>query len=269
MLEDTVICPYNEPALARQLIAEHAADLAAVIVEPVLGSMGMVPATSEFLDCLREATREHGIVLVFDEVITLRLREGGAQAAYDVTPDLTCFGKIVGGGLPVGGLGGQRELMQYFSPARERPVMHASTFSGNALTMAAGLAAMRRYGADEVERVNALGAQLREGFDHAFAQAGWAAKMMGTGSLSNVHFTNADVHDARDAMAAMVEAGHIPRLVHLGMLRRGVLSASRLMYCVSTAMTQAEIELAVTALAETLQELRPYVERERPSLLAA
>ena len=269
VLADTVICPYNESALARQLIAEHAADLAAVIVEPVLGSMGMVPATREFLDCLREATREHGIVLVFDEVITLRLREGGAQAAYDVTPDLTCFGKIVGGGLPVGGLGGQRELMQLFSPARERPVMHASTFSGNALTMAAGLAAMRRYGADEVERVNALGAQLREGFDHAFAQAGWAAKMMGTGSLSNVHFTNADVHDARDAMAAMVEAGHIPRLVHLGMLRRGVLSASRLMYCVSTAMTQAEIELAITALAETLQELRPYVERERPSLLAA
>ena len=269
VLDDTVICPFNEPDLARQLIANHAHELAAVIVEPVLGSMGMVPATTAFLQCLRNATRQHGIVLVFDEVITLRLAEGGAQAAYGVTPDLTCFGKIVGGGLPVGGIGGTRELMQVFSPARERPVMHASTFSGNALTMAAGLAAMRIYTHAQVERINALGARLREGFDQAFTQAGLAAQMRGLGSLSNIHFTSGDIHDARDAFAGMVGAGHIARLVHLGMLRRGVASASRLMYCVSTAMGEAEVELAVTALNETLQELRPYIERERPALLAA
>ena len=269
VLQDTVICPYNEPELARQRIAEHADELAAVIVEPVLGSMGMVPATKAFLECLRAATAAHGIVLIFDEVITLRLGEGGAQAMHGVTPDLICMGKIIGGGLPVGAIGGKRELMQLFSPEQEQPVMHASTFSGNALTMAAGLAAMRAYGSSEADRLNALGARLREGFDRAFAQAGLTARALGTGSLSNIHFTADAVHDARDAIAAVVRAGHIAPLLHLGMIRRGVISATRLMYCVSTAMTERDIDFAVTALHETLGELRPFIERERPALLAA
>jgi glutamate-1-semialdehyde 2,1-aminomutase len=267
VLEDTIICPYNEPDLARQLIGQHADELAAVIVEPVLGSMGMVPATREFLQTLRDATAEHDIVLIFDEVITLRLGEGGAQAGYGITPDLTCMGKIIGGGLPIGGVGGKRELMQLFSPEQERPVMHASTFSGNALTMAAGLAAMRSYAQADADRINGLGEQLREGFDHAFAQAGLNAKMMGRGSLSNVHFTTEAVHDSRDSMQAIIAAGHIPRLLHLGMLRRGVMSASRLMYCTSTAMDESDVEFAVTALHETLAELRPYIEAERPALM--
>jgi glutamate-1-semialdehyde 2,1-aminomutase len=269
VFHDTVICPYNEPDLARRLIADHAHELAAVIVEPVLGSMGMVPATTEFLECLRQATLDHGIVLIFDEVITLRLNAGGAQTPHAVTPDLTCMGKIIGGGLPVGAFGGKQELMQLFSPERDRPVMHASTFSGNALTMAAGLAAMRVYTQADAERINALGARLREGFNQAFAQAGLAAQTLGSGSLSNIHFTSDTIHDSRDSMAAIVGAGHIPRLLHLGMLRHGVLSASRLMYCVSTAMTETEIEFAVTALNETLHELRPVIEQERPGLLVA
>ena len=107
VLGDTVVCPYNEPELAQALIERHKDDLAAVIVEPVLGSMGMVPATPEFLAALRSATEQHGIILIFDEVITLRLSDGGAQKTYGVTPDLTCMGKIIGGGLPIGGLGGR------------------------------------------------------------------------------------------------------------------------------------------------------------------
>ena len=111
VLVDTVVCPYNEPELARRLIASHAHELAAVIVEPVLGSMGMVPATREFLAALREATLAHDIVLIFDEVITLRLGDLGAQHLHGVMPDLTAMGKIIGGGLPIGGFGGKRELM--------------------------------------------------------------------------------------------------------------------------------------------------------------
>ena len=267
VLNDTVICPYNEPDLARVLIDKHGHELAAIIVEPVLGSMGMVPATKEFLQTLREAASRHDIVLIFDEVITLRLAEGGAQEDLGVIPDLTCMGKIIGGGLPVGGVGGKRELMQLFSPDQARPVMHASTFSGNALTMAAGLAAMRLYTSAEVERVNKLGERLRSGFDHAFEQAGIRGQALGTGSLSNIHFTSESIHDARDSMAAVGSAGHIPRLLHLGMIRHGVLSATRLMYCVSTAMTELEVDFAVTALHETLQELRPVIEAERPGLL--
>lgn len=267
VLGDTVICPFNQPDIARQLIDKYASDLAAVIVEPVLGSMGMLPADTEFLQTLREATAAHGIVLIFDEVITLRLSGGGAQATHGVIPDLTCMGKIIGGGLPVGGLGGKRELMQLFSPERDRPVMHASTFSGNALTMAAGLASMRSYTQADAERINKLGERLREGFNHAFEQSGIRARALGSGSLTNIHFTDATVNDARESIDAIAAAGHIPRLLHLGMIRHGVLSATRLMYCVSTAMSEVEVDFAVTALHETLQELRPYIEAERAGCL--
>jgi glutamate-1-semialdehyde 2,1-aminomutase len=267
VLRDTIVCPYNEPEHAAALIERHASELAAVIVEPVLGSMGMVAATKAFLETLREATARHGIVLIFDEVITLRLDVGGAQALHGIAPDLTCMGKIIGGGLPIGAVGGKRELMQLFSPEQDNPVMHASTFSGNALTMAAGLAAMQAYTADEVARINMLGDRLRTGFNEAFLQSGIRGQAIGAGSLTNLHFGEAPIVNARDSMAGMIDAGQVSRLLHIGMLRRGIMSASRLMYCISTAMSEAEVDNAVGALNETLRELRPYIGAERPGLL--
>ena len=267
VLEDTMICPYNEPELAESLINRHADELAAVIVEPVMGSMGMVPATSEFLQCLRDATERHGIILIFDEVITLRLEPGGAQQSHCVIPDLTCMGKIIGGGLPVGGIGGRRDLMQLFSPEAERPIMHASTFSGNALTMAAGYAAMSAFDANENQRINELGDLLREGFNQAFQQSGIKGQAIGSGSLTNILFTDGEVTNARCSIDAMIEAGNMSQLLHLLMLQHGISSASRLMYCTSTAMTETEVGKAVTAMNESLTELRPYIERDRPQLL--
>lgn len=267
VLEDTVICPYNEPELARELIGKHAGELAAVIVEPVLGSMGMVPATTEFLQVLRQETSRHGIILVFDEVITLRLDMGGAQAVHGVTPDLTCMGKIIGGGLPVGGIGGRRDLMQLFSPETERPVMHASTFAGNALTMAAGFAAMNAYGEAECRRINSSGEKLRQGFNRAFDQSGIRGLASGTGSLTNVLFMNGRPANARESMDSMIAAGQMSQLLHLLMLQHGVMSAGRLMYCTSTAMQDSDIDVAITALHESLAELRPYVEKEAQHLL--
>jgi len=260
VLQDTIICPYNE--------IDHGDELAAVIVEPVLGSMGMVPATAEFLQTLRDETAARGIVLIFDEVITLRLGIGGAQGELGIIPDLTCMGKIIGGGLPVGALGGKRELMELFSPRQEQPVMHASTFSGNALTMAAGLEAMKAYTEEQVERVNQLGARLRTGFDRTFQDAGIHGQALGAGSLCNLHLTPGFLSNARETLNGQIAAGTIVRLVHLGMLRRGFFSATRLMYCVSTVMSEREIDSAIAALASTLDELRPYIEDERPNLLA-
>ena len=268
VLKDTIICPYNQPELASKLIQEHGQDIAAVIVEPILGSMGMIPATPEFLSMLRRETEAQGIVLIFDEVISLRLAEGGAQALVGVSPDLTCMGKIIGGGLPVGGIGGKKELMQLFSPDQENPVMHASTFSGNALSMAAGLASMENYCEEDAARINQLGERLRSGFNDAFADAGICGRAIGHGSLTNVHLSNDPVSDGRDTIHGLVGAGHFPRLLHLTMLRLGVLSATRLMYCISTAMTESDVDTAVTAMNAALQEMKPYVTTERPNLLA-
>jgi len=268
-LDDVVVCPFNEPERARRLIARHGDEIAAVIVEPILGSMGMLPATTEFLQSLREATEGCGALLIFDEVISLRLAPGGAQALHGVTPDLTALGKIIGGGLPVGAIGGRHDLMSHFDPREKRPIFHASTFSGNAVTMAAGHAAMEALSPAEHARLDALGERLRAGFTTAFAEAGIHGRATGQGSLANIHFTTEPLHDARDTMKGLLEAGPIPAWLHLTMLRRGIASASRLMYCTSTAMGNPEVDQAIEALAASLHELRPALERKRPGLLVA
>jgi glutamate-1-semialdehyde 2,1-aminomutase len=267
VLSDVVICPYNDPEGARRLIARHASELAAVIVEPVLGSMGMIPATTPFLQALREATLAHGVLLVFDEVITLRLGLGGAQSLHGVVPDLTAMGKIIGGGLPIGAFGGREEVMRVFHPEQPRPVMHASTFSGNPISMAAGAAAMAQVDADLLARLDALGARLRAGFDRAFAERGVRGRTTGAGSLSNVHLCDGPLENARDTVAGLVRSRHGNALLHLMMLQRGVASASRLMYCISAPMTEADVDLAIAALDDALRELRPGLEQELPALL--
>ena len=268
VLENTVVCPYNQPEHARALIAAHADELAAVIVEPMLGSMGMIPATREFLAVLREETARLGIVLVFDEVITLRCGDGGLQTELGITPDLTAMGKIIGGGLPIGAFGGREDLMALFHPDRRDAVMHASTFSGNPVSMAAGAAAMKRFHPQEKERLNGLGERLRTGFSKAFADVGIVGTASGAGSLANLHVGAAAVQDARGTIDAMAAAGTVGRAVHLGMLERGYMSASRLMYSVSTPMTEATIDGCIDAFADTLTTLKPLIQAERPALLA-
>jgi glutamate-1-semialdehyde 2,1-aminomutase len=267
VLVDTVVCPYNEPGLAVRLIEEHGAELACVVVEPVLGSLGMVPATREFLLALREAATRCGALLVFDEVITLRVAEGGAQAHYGVTPDLTAMGKIIGGGLPIGAFGGRRDVLERFDPERPGAVFHASTFSGNPLSMVAGLAAMEHLTADEIERLNGLGMRLRRGFEAAFQRAGVRGCATGIGSLANLHLAERAPRNARDTVDSIIAAGNLSRLLHLGLVRRGVFAASRLMFSCSTPMRESDVDAAAAALEHTLRELRPLFAERRADLL--
>jgi glutamate-1-semialdehyde 2,1-aminomutase len=266
-LGDVVPCPFNDPERAGALIARHAHELAAVIVEPVLGSMGMIPATREFLQALRDAASAHDVLLVFDEVITLRLALGGAQQQHGVIPDLTAMGKIIGGGLPIGAFGGSEELMRVFHPDEPNPVMHASTFSGNPLSMAAGAAALQQLDAAAIRRINELGGRLRAGFNRAFERHGIRGQATGLGSLVNLHLTDAPLPDARAVLDGLAGSGSINASLHLAMLQRGVASASRLMYCTSTAMGESDVDFAVDALDDALAALRPGIEAERPALL--
>ncbi len=268
VLRDTLVVPFNDPERAVARIAAHAAEVACVIVEPMLGGLGMIPGTREFLAALREVTEEHGIVLVFDEVITLRVGDGGIQSVLDVMPDLTAMGKIIGGGLPIGALGGRRELMELFDPAAREPVYHASTFSGNALSMAAGLAALAAFTPAERARIERLGERLRAGIDRALAGAGLHGRATGLGSLAHVHVGAREApRDAREGVLAAAAAGPLPRLLHLGLLRRGVFAAPRLMLCTSTAMGDREVDLALAAFEDALRELRPVAEEEARSAL--
>jgi glutamate-1-semialdehyde 2,1-aminomutase len=189
------------------------------------------------------------------------------QARYGVKPDLTAMGKIIGGGLPVGAFGGRREIMQLFSPEVPDFMWHASTFSGNPLTMAAGIAALSELTPDVYDRLNAAGDSLRDGFNRAFEAVGIRGQATGLGSLVNLHLTDRPVTSARDSVAALVAAGPIAMHLHLCMLRRGIFPASRQMYCISTPMTAEHVHRAVDALADSLRELKPIIEKDCRHLL--
>jgi glutamate-1-semialdehyde 2,1-aminomutase len=234
----------------------------------MLGGGGMIPPEPGFLEALREATRERGILLIFDEVITLRVRPGGMQQATGVMPDLTAMGKIIGGGLPVGAFGGRRDVMQQFDPLTRGGIFHASTFSGNALSMAAGLAALRALEPADHARLNSLGERLRRGQNEQMAERGLVGRATGFGSLSHLHLGPGPPRNGRQSVAAARAASRAQRLLHLCLLRRGIFVAPRGMYCTSTPMTEADVDRAVAALGDALDELLPLVRAEFPALLA-
>ena len=156
-VENVIVTPFNDIDAAERLITERQDEIAAVIVEPVMGSAGMIPADPDFLAALRTLTAEREIVLIFDEVMSFRLSQGGYQEVVRIRPDLTTFAKIIGGGFPVGAFGGREAIMSQYDPARPTPLWQSGTFNGNAITMVAGAAAMAAYTPEEVGRINALG----------------------------------------------------------------------------------------------------------------
>ncbi len=223
-----VVAPFDDREGTLAALEPHLGQLAAVIVEPVLGAGGVVPATAGFLAFLRELTRDAGALLVFDEVISFRIGYHGAQGRLGVTPDLTTLGKIIGGGLPVGALGGRAEVMELFDPRRDDRIGHGGTFNANPLTMAAGLATLDELTPDRYDELEALAQELE-----AAVNQRTGASATAVGSLFRIELT---------------DASRLPGL-HVGLLANGVLMTPRGMGCLSTPMTNAEVDTFVGALA--------------------
>jgi len=200
--ELTLVLPYNDVSAVENAFERFGQEIAAVIVEPVAGNMGVVPPRPGFLDTLRELTSEAGSLLIFDEVITgFRLGPGGAQQRFGLKPDLTCFGKIIGGGLPVGAYGGRAEIMQLVAP--EGPVYQAGTLSGNPLAVQAGIATLDQLRKPGVyEELEEKGKRLAEGIDEVAANAGVPVRINQIGSLLSVFFTDRAVEDLDSAVRA-------------------------------------------------------------------
>ncbi len=218
--EDTLIASYNDLDSVRAVAREHAGDLAAIIVEPVAGNMGVVPPKDGFLAGLRTIADETEAVLIFDEVITgFRVSRGGAQALYGVTPDLTVLGKIVGGGLPVGAYGGKRAIMESLAPLG--PVYQAGTLSGNPLAMAAGLATLDIIDSEGAHnRLESHGSRLEKGLLSAAARAGVEVTVNRVGSMMTVFFNPGPV----DGFGAASKSDTKRFAAYFrGMLARGVL----------------------------------------------
>ncbi len=253
--EQTLLAPYNDIEAVRQLFERHENEIACVIIEPVAANMGVVPPAEGFLAALREVTREAGALLIFDEVITgFRLALGGAQEVYGVEPDLTCLGKIIGGGLPVGAYGGSRELMEELAPSG--PVYQAGTLSGNPMAMAAGIITLRTLSGEGLyTALDQLAERLTDKLRELARQAEVEVQLNRVGSMFTVLFADAPATDYESAKRADTERyGRFFR----AMLEHGVyLPPSQFEACfLSLTHLEAEIEQTLTAAEAAIPEQR-------------
>ena len=252
---EVLTLPYNNPAAVERLLTARGSELAALIVDPLSNRAGFPLPAAGFLEFLRRITRDLGIVLIYDEVISFRVGTGGAQGKYGGDPDLTAFGKIIGGGLPVGAVGGRAEVMSLLDPTGGAPrVTSGGTFSANPLTMAAGLAAMTPLTAAAYERLDALGERLRSRATAAFAAAGVPGQLTGDGSLFRILLTASPVTDYRSSLAGALPAGRMARL-HRLLLEEGIIVSTSGLGCLSTPMGEGEVDAFVAALERVLPRL--------------
>jgi glutamate-1-semialdehyde 2,1-aminomutase len=253
--ESVVLLPYNQLDASEQIIRENAQDLAAVIVEPLLGGSGMIPATPEYLERLRSVTAECGVVLIFDEVVTCTLGAHGAQGRMGVIPDLTTLGKALGGGLPLGAFGGRADMMDLVDSALhpfDRPVRHASTVGGIPLCLAAGVAQLEQLTPEVHEHIEALGDRVRFGVNALAARLGVPLQATGLGQFFGLHWTSVPVVDIDTAFTGNPD---IIGQLALGLCNEGyLLFYFNLMGVLSLPMTEEDIDGFLVALEAAIKE---------------
>lgn len=250
IVKNTISIPYNNVQELEKTLNDDSLDIACVILEPVAGNMGCVQPTEEFLQTLRKLTSERGIVLIFDEVITgFRLSYGGAQEFFGVTPDLTCLGKIIGGGLPVGAYGGKTEIMDQIAP--DGPVYQAGTLSGNPLAMAAGIATLKLLQEQGFyKKLNEKSAWFADELKNVSKKAGLAVELNSVGSLMTPFFTSEPVNDFESAMKAdtVLYGEHWRAMLEMGVY-----------------LAPSQFEVAFVSGIHTEEELKRVVEKTESS----
>jgi glutamate-1-semialdehyde 2,1-aminomutase len=252
--QHTIVLPFNETEAVRAAFAANDGQIAGIIVEPVPGNAGLYLPDPGYLEFLRDITTQHGALLIFDEVMTgFRLAFGGAQERFGLRPDLTCFGKIIGGGLPVGAFGGRADIMDCLAPLG--PVYQAGTLSGNPLAMAAGIAVLEELSAGPAyAQLEELGAALESGMKEAARSAGIAVQFNRIGSMFCGYFSDEPVRHLADAMKS--DRARFAKYFH-GMLMRGIYLAPSQFEAgfISTAHTMEDIEKTVAAAREAFSDL--------------
>lgn len=257
---DVVILPMNQVETGRAILRAHAADLAGVILDPLVKNLGYEPASPAFVAMLREETTAAGALLIFDEVYSFRLGFNGAQGALGVTPDLTALGKVIGGGLPVGAVGGRAEIMTaLFDPRAGRPRLnHGGTFNANPMTMAAGAVAMRLFDRAAFDRLSALGERLRDGLREAARVSGAPVTIKGAASMTSLSHLEAETHTYRDVVAAIRDNPQArirgERFFHF-LLNHGVMIGAQGFFVLSTALTEDDIDRVCDIALEGMRSL--------------
>ena len=249
----TIVLPFNDHDAVKAAFAANKNEIAAIIVEPVPGNAGLYLPRPGYLEFLSEVTKANGALLIFDEVMTgFRLAPGGAQERFGISPDLTCFGKIIGGGLPVGAFGGRADIMDHLAPLG--PVYQAGTLSGNPIAMAAGIAALAELGKRAYTALESSGAHLEEGMRDAAKSAGIPVQFNRCGSMFCAYFTGEPVWNLADAMKS--DRARFTKFFN-GLLREGIYIAPSQFEAgfISTAHTAADVDKTIRAAAKVLREL--------------
>ena len=250
VMKHVVVLPWNDPDACEKILEREAANLAGLLVDPLLGIGGILPPQPGFLERLREVTARHNIVLIFDEVISFRIARGGAQEKFGVTPDLTTLGKIIGGGLPIGAFGGRADIMGAYDPRKGGArIGHGGTFNANPPTMAAGLATLQALTPEAYERLDALGERLRGGVTRLLDNTRRKGQITGVGSLFCLHWATGPLTDYRSSRPKDAEA---PLRVFLGLLNEGIILSQRGLGACSLAMGDEDVDRFVNALARVL-----------------
>jgi len=253
--KNTITVPFNDISACKEVIKNNWKSLACVILEPVVGNIGCVPPKPGFLETLRKLTKDYGIVLIFDEVMTgFRVAYGGAQAYYGISPDMTCLGKVIGGGLPVGAYGGKKEIMAMVSP--EGPVYQAGTLSGNPLAMTAGIETLKILSKkDTYKKLEQKASSLEKGLIDAAKRAGVKTRFYRAGTMFCTYFTDTPVVDYQTAKTS--DTARFARFF-LSMLKKGIYIAPSQFEAgfISLAHSVNDIEKTIRAVYESLLEIR-------------
>ncbi|MDA7906563.1 aspartate aminotransferase family protein [Mariniblastus sp.] len=255
-LDDVIVFPFNNVDQTLELLDQHADELACVLIDPLPHRVGLIPASQEYMQAIRKWTLDHDCIFLLDEVITFRMGWGGAQDWYEVEPDLTALGKIIGGGFPVGGLVGKDEFMSVLDPTRDRlPFPFSGTFSANPVTMTAGRVAMELFDRQAVDRLNQLGNYSRLKISQAIESVGASACVTGAGSMFRVHLKSEAPTGYRETYSDPTENKQIEFLVNF-LYERGFMMINTCSAALSTVLSEAEIDSMVESLSEGLEVIQ-------------
>lgn len=262
ILNDVRISPYNDLDAMQRVLEADKGRVAAIVVEPVLTSGGGIMPEKGYLAGLRDLADAHDALLIFDEVITFRFSVGGRQLVENVRPDLTALGKVIGGGLPVGAFGGRADIMQMFDPSRPDAVTHSGTFSGNALTMAAGMATLDLLDQDEIDRINSLGGRLSGNLKKALDEVGIIGQIRSVGSAAFSLFFAEPYRNAREAVLSVIPTLALAQDFHLALLNQGVYAIAKGMmgFIISTPMDETTVDLITARYKKALEQIKPLAD---------
>ncbi len=258
VLNDVIIFPFNDIERTISILDQHAEDIACVLIDPVPHRVGLIQANTDFIEALHKWTRKNGALLVFDEVVTLRVNYGGTQENYPVKPDLTALGKMIGGGFPVGALAGRADIMKVLDPSESKLLFpHSGTFSANPITMTAGRVAMELFDEDTVLKLNALAQKAIDQIEEAIKIADVPISITGAGSMFRIHLTATPPTTYREAYQTKETSILIKKLLDYLFINERIMMVNTCTCMFSTALTQKEVDMLTRAMLNGFKYIKP------------